>query len=67
MNNWIKHFGLDFHQLHASGHATGKQIMNIIKEINPKVLFPIHTEYPELFKGTYKKVILPQLNKTYKL
>lgn len=67
MDNWIKHFELNFHQLHASGHATGKQIMNIIKEINPKVLFPIHTEYPELFRGACKRVILPQLNKKYEL
>jgi ribonuclease J len=40
---------LPIHQIHASGHANGIEIREMIKEIGPKKLVPIHTEKPELF------------------
>jgi ribonuclease J len=61
MQNWIKHFKLKFCQLHASGHASRKEIMDIIKEIKPQRVIPIHTEHPELFRKLLKfKVIEPK-------
>ncbi|TFF94701.1 MAG: hypothetical protein EU543_00570 [Promethearchaeota archaeon] len=49
--NWISKFGLQYEQerYHASGHASGIEIKDMIKKINPKQIFPIHTEKPELF------------------
>jgi ribonuclease J len=35
--------------MHVSCHASGEEILNMIKEINPEKLYPIHTEHPELF------------------
>lgn len=50
LKNWIKRFNLDFKtDIHASGHASGKEILDMINKINPKKVFPIHTEHPELF------------------
>jgi len=34
---------------HASGHASGKDILDMVKEINPKILIPVHTERPQFF------------------
>ncbi len=51
LHNWLKHFGMGFVQSHASGHATGDEIREMVREINPSVLFPIHTEHPEMMKG----------------
>jgi ribonuclease J len=34
---------------HASGHASGPEILEIIQHIKPKMLIPIHTENPEYF------------------
>jgi len=51
LHNWLKHFGMGFVQSHASGHATGDEIRQMVKEINPQVLFPIHTEHQEMMKG----------------
>ena len=51
MHNWLKHFGLRLHQIHASGHCSRAEVGNIVGEIKPKELFPVHTEHPELFKG----------------
>jgi len=31
LHNWLDHFGLHFHQLHASGHLDKKGIRNTVK------------------------------------
>jgi ribonuclease J len=43
LQNWLAEFGMPYHQLHASGHASGEEVFQIIKEIAPKRLFPVHT------------------------
>ncbi len=47
--HWLEHFKIEEHFAHASGHASGDEIREMIKEINPKKLISIHTEHPELF------------------
>lgn len=68
---WLQLFGIGddhFYQVHCSGHGRMKDIEYIIKEISPKVVYPIHTENPELFLsmdlgGT--EVIIPEKKKFY--
>jgi ribonuclease J len=38
------------HGLHASGHATGPELLELIQQIRPRVLIPVHTEKPEYFQ-----------------
>lgn len=49
---------------HASGHASGAELLSLIRSISPRVLMPIHTESPSYFeenlKGTGIEVRLPQ-------
>ena len=47
--NWLAHFNIKEYSTHASGHASGEEIKQMIKEINPDILIPIHTENPKLF------------------
>ncbi|MBI4392194.1 MAG: MBL fold metallo-hydrolase [Euryarchaeota archaeon] len=48
--NWLKHFGLfPYVQRHASGHASGPELWNAIKAIEPRTVVPIHTERHDLF------------------
>lgn len=47
--NWLKHFGIESVSAHASGHASGNEIRDMIKRINPEHLIPLHTEHPEMF------------------
>ncbi len=70
--NWLARFdinkSLDHKPLyiHASGHASGKEIANMINEVMPDKLVPIHTLHPESFKGLLDKnieVILPEVGK----
>ena len=61
--NWLRLFGFEVHGfavdgtgglsfgggLHASGHASGDELLWMAREIQPQVLVPLHTERPALF------------------
>ena len=49
LRNWIKLCGLKMEFAHTSGHCSPKQLSEILKEVCPEVLIPIHTEFPSLF------------------
>lgn len=73
IKNWLKHFYInsptyDLPHIHASGHASGPEIKRLVQEINPKVVYPVHTEHPELFKRIKGvKVDVPELGKAYQI
>ena len=87
LHNWIRHFELrgvglprenlgwrvpeEEQGLHASGHASGPELLELVREINPQVLLPIHTEEPEYFirelRGTGIKVHLPKTGEAFPL
>ncbi len=56
MNNWLRHFGLGYHQIHASGHCPSKDLAQVVGKIHPKRLIPVHTEHPCLFKQLFKNI-----------
>jgi len=66
MIRWLKHFKIniknDFkpYHIHASGHASGPEIQDMIEKIKPKLLVPIHTEHPELFKNSVGELHKPK-------
>ncbi len=57
LRNWLAHFGMRFigdpeggeEGLHASGHASGPELLRLIRGIRPQILIPIHTENPGYF------------------
>jgi len=59
LNNWLRRFGLDYHQIHASGHCSQAEMQEMVRTINPKVVIPVHTEHPELFTTFGPKVTQP--------
>jgi len=68
MHNWLDHFGMRFHQVHASGHCQSHELRNIINTIKPRTMFPVHTERPELFKKIVRRkteVVLPKKENPY--
>lgn len=71
VENWLDHFNLlPYYQIHASGHAPGDDIISAVTKINPNMVFPIHTEHPNLFyKMLHHKtnVVLPELGKDYSI
>jgi ribonuclease J len=67
--NWLLHFGMKVYGfsldesgnltfsggLHASGHASFPELINLIREIKPKHLIPIHTENASSFKEALRR------------
>lgn len=57
LRNWLKHLGMRFvgdpedgdEGLHSSGHASGPDLLEIIRQVKPEILIPIHTENAEYF------------------
>ncbi len=67
-NNWIERFGMNRVHSHCSGHASGKDLNEIVSRIGPKTLIPIHTEHPELFTVLQGgKVKMVESNSTFEL
>jgi ribonuclease J len=80
LHNWIHHFemegkglpyidekgerGLEHPGLHASGHAAGSDLLELVKEIAPQTMVSVHTESPGYFveglKGTGIEVVVPE-------
>jgi len=63
MDNWLRHFGLRRHQIHASGHCPPNDLVQIINKVKPKKLVPIHTEHPELFSSLFKQFDVVEVEK----
>ena len=64
MQRWLQHFNLSFHQAHASGHCSQKDLKWLIGKIKPKSLIPIHTECSQMFKElTDIKIMQSELQK----
>ena len=53
LKNWIEHYNLQFFQSHCSGHASEKELKEVVERINPKKLFVIHAQPPQ------KKYLIP--------
>ena len=67
MMEWLKLFNLRYVHAHCSGHAYGEDILNMIKEIRPKKIFPIHTENPEGFKNLDGEIVIVKEGEKYTL
>ncbi|TLZ70129.1 MAG: MBL fold metallo-hydrolase [Methanobacteriota archaeon] len=59
LRNWIRFFQLRRHQFHASGHMSEREIADMVKEIAPKIVIPVHTEHPERFTRFAPHVVQP--------
>ncbi len=49
VENWLRILGMHSTQVHASGHASRSELIEILREAAPKKLIPIHSEKPSLF------------------
>ncbi|MDD1774470.1 MAG: MBL fold metallo-hydrolase [Methanobacterium sp.] len=51
VKNWLDLFSIRYVKkgFHASGHANGREILEMIRRIHPEKVYPIHTEHPREF------------------
>lgn len=55
INKLKKDHGIDYKEIHTSGHATLKELKELAQAINPIKIVPIHTEKPKEFKVEFEK------------
>ncbi|MFA5049853.1 MAG: MBL fold metallo-hydrolase [Candidatus Micrarchaeia archaeon] len=68
LENWLKHFKFNpLLKTHCSGHACRKDIEETIKEINPKILIPVHTTVPKEFEKIHDNVLIVEKGKEYEI
>jgi len=69
LKNWLEHYGLPQYHVHVSGHIMPLQLKKAIEDINPKMVFPVHTEHPKLFKkfvgNLQAKIVIPKRDRKY--
>lgn len=67
VDNWLQRFGMIKNQIHCSGHAKGDDLLKVVKEIDAKMLYPIHTEHPTEFIRATNKMLIVKEGKKYKI
>ena len=67
MHNWLNFFDLNFFQSHCSGHISGPDLNELIETVNPKEIYPIHTEHPGIFRKLTVRTKMVKEGKVYKL
>jgi len=58
---------MERHQIHCSGHAKGKDLFEIVKTIDAKMLFPIHSEHPETYVRVTRNMTVVEEGKSYSI
>lgn len=67
INNRIEHFGMSQFQSHYSGHARGQDLLNVVKKINAKMIFLVHTEHPEAYKKVSENTTIIEEGRQYSI
>jgi len=58
VNAWLERFDLNRFQSHCSGHSKGKYLLDVVKTIDAKMLYPIHTEHPDAYTKVTDKITI---------
>lgn len=64
---WLARFGLTLVMANCTGHASPAALHELVADIAPQVLIPIHSHNPQLLNPPGQPRILPQLGDTYYL
>jgi ribonuclease J len=71
LTSWLKHYGLPQYHVHVSGHIMPLQLKEVLGQINPEQIFPVHTEHSDLFakfvRDLRSKVVIPEKERQYKI
>ncbi|BAZ96844.1 MBL fold metallo-hydrolase [Dehalococcoides mccartyi] len=63
---WIELCELKLEYAHTSGHMYQQDIERLVSEIDAKLVIPIHTEHPELFKNWVSEIRVPHTGESIK-
>ncbi|MCY0896194.1 MAG: MBL fold metallo-hydrolase [Alicyclobacillaceae bacterium] len=65
LHRWLQYFGVDFVYTGSTGHGSRSDIHQLISQINPRVVMPIHSLQPQRIGVSHIARILPVLGKAY--
>jgi ribonuclease J len=78
--NWLQYFGFEVHGfrvdenglifekgLHASGHLSKDEIVEVVEKIDPDVVIPVHTENPGWFVEKFENAVVMRDGETIEL
>jgi mRNA degradation ribonuclease J1/J2 len=54
-------------KLHASGHASGTEVFDMLRIIQPKSVIPIHTENPKKFQESKHNIVFVEQGKVIQI
>jgi mRNA degradation ribonuclease J1/J2 len=61
----LSHLARARHLIHCSGHEKGRNLFEIVKTIDAKMPFPIHTEHSELYVRATRNITVVEEGKSY--
>lgn len=67
MRTWLEVLGLAYHPLRSGGHAAPNEVHELIRAINPGVLVPIHSRFPERMLTRGVRFFVPHRGETVPL
>ena len=67
VNAWLDHFNLSRVESHCSGHSKGQYLLDVVKTIDAKMLFPIHTVHPDAYSKVTNKITIVEKGITYNI
>ena len=56
MHGWITLESINFNAIVRDMREV-RDLLQIMNEIDPRTLYPVHTEHPEIYKRTAKNII----------
>jgi ribonuclease J len=65
--NWLDHFELRKHSLHASGHCSGPELQAVAHHLKASKTYPIHTQHPDEFTAKGTSVVSPERGVPYRV
>jgi ribonuclease J len=73
LRNWFRRFQVNPPDcepvyVHASGHASRAELKELIYDLKPQAVYPIHTEHPEMFADiipSETKLVEPETGRHY--
>ncbi|MDR2869797.1 MAG: MBL fold metallo-hydrolase [Deferribacteraceae bacterium] len=63
IERFVQQHGLPLRHVHTSGHADIATLQRLAQALKPKVLVPVHSEYPELYSEYFENVkVVSEIN-----
>lgn len=59
LETWLDTLNIRYCNIGNPGHASSQNILQMIEEVNPKVVIPVHGKYAHLLKSVRDNVYLP--------